>query len=309
MKKHFRNAVISVLFLLCGTALAEDGLPKARAFSLVVRGGFGLIAVGDLNATLSTFNSMFDYIRGIIPESVSGKIRNVPPSSLDGEIELQRAIGRFSVGIAVSAPARHHRKSNLVYVIDDYAGIQINDYTFDADVRTSAPVKLNLYYYPRLSPAHSLLINGGFGYYHARLTYDKLMLVQTTTGGTFDEGRLMNGSGNSLGFHLGVGLEYRLNHRFSLLFDSHWRLCRIGNLQGDVLATAYADGVELYRISDEGYLYHENVMDFTTGLNYERLIVSDTPPEGGIGFPTDIRKAFIDLSGVTFRIGLRIKLF
>ncbi len=309
MKKLFRNAIISILFLLCGTALAEDELPKVRAFSLVVRGGFGLIAVGDLNTTLGSFNSMYDTIREGNPDCCSGKIRKVPPSYLDGEVELQWAVGRFSLGIAVSAPTRHHRKSNLVYIIDDYAGIQTNDYTFDPEVRASAPVKFNLYYSPRLSPVLSLLINGGLGYYQARLTYDKQMHGQTVIGGTYDEGRLINCSGNSLGFHLGVGLEYRLNHRFSLLFDSQWRLCKIRSLQGDVLATAYADGFEVYRISDEGYLYHANVDDFTTGLRYARLTVAATPPEGGIGFPTDIRKAFIDLSGVTFRIGLKIKLF
>lgn len=309
MKRLFLRLFIALMILLCGTALAEDELPKARAFNLVLRGGLEWIAIGDLNTTLGSFNAMYDFVRESDPDCCRGKIRKVPPICLNGEVELLFSLSRFSLGIAMSAPIRQHRMSQLTYIIDDYAGVQTNDYAFDPEVHLSASTKLSLYYSPRLSPALGLLISGGLGFYNARLRYDQQMQVLTVAGDILDRGTLINCSGNSLGYHLGVGLEHRLTHRLSFLIDSQWRLCRIRSLQGDMLVTAYADGIELYRISEEGYLYHLIEEDFDTGLRRERLGVAAALPEGGIGFPANIRWAFLDLSGVTFRVGLRVSLF
>jgi len=64
-----------------------------------------------------------------------------------------------------------------------------------------------------------------------------------------------------------------------------------------------------YRIPNEGYLYHTVEEKFTTGYRYAVLNVAPAPPEGGIGFPTEIRKAFLDLGGFSFRMGVKVGLF
>lgn len=313
MKKVLRNAILSVLFLFCASAIAEDNMPKVRAFSLVVREGFGLIAVGDLNTTLGSINSMYDSVSEYYDRFI-GKIRKVPCSSFDWEAELQWTVDRFSVGIALSTPTHYDRKSNLTYIIIGDMGTQTNDYTYEPDIRASAPIKLNLYYSRPLSQKLNLLYHGGLGYYRARMTLYEQSHLLTVDGATYVLDRLINVSGNNIGFHIGMGLEYKLNHSFSLFFDGQWRLCRIRSLQGDELFTANiydAEGnLEVSEsFSEEGYLYHFIEFREDFGFRCEALSVFDEIPEIWISPPTDIRKAFIDLSGFTFRIGLKIGLF
>jgi len=313
MKRFIRSVFISFLFLFCRFATSEE-LLKARSFSLIIRGGYGLAAIGDLNTTLSSINSMYDGTRESNPDLCSGEIRKVPSQSPDGEVELQWTVGRFTIGIAAAIPTHYDRSSSLTYVLVGDYGTQTNSYTFKPEIRASAPIKLNLYYSHPLAPELNLLFHGGLGYYRARMIYDRQWNILTVTGATFVGESLSNVSGHSLGFHIGAGLEYRLNHRFSLLFDTEWRLAKIRSLKGNMLITSHVYDAEGNLLSSgsssgEGSLYHLIEEDSYTGVRSEQLYVFEAPPDIGIGFPSDIRKAFLDLSGFTFKIGLKIGLF
>jgi len=309
MKKINSYCSLVSLFFIFGISLAEAKPPIKRPFSLVIRGNSSLIFVGDPNTTLGSFNAMFDPFRESNPDSVSGKIKRFPSASLCGEAELRWALGKFSLGLAVSAPARIHQKSNLTYIIDDYAGVQINDYTFDAEVHTAAAAIFNVYYSTRLSPKVDLFINGGIGQYRATLTFDRETNILPVIGEAVNEGRFVSSKGSSLGYHIGIGNEYRLATRTFFLVDCQWRFCRMRGLRSNGLATAYSDGTELYHTEIEGNLYHSNIEDPYTGIRRDDLMVAPAPPEGGVFFPKDIREAVLDLGGFTFNIGFRIALF
>lgn len=309
MKKLYLYCSMVSLFFIFGISLAEAKPPIKSPFSLVLRGGLSSIFVGDPNTTLGSFNAMFDHFRETNPDIIKGKISKVPSAQLGGEVELQWAVGKFSLGLAVSAPARLHQKSSLTYIIDDYAGIQINEYIYDVEVRTSATPILSLYYSSRLASTLDYFINGGIRHYDASLTFDTETNIQPVIGETVNAERFIISRGSSLGYHVGIGLEYRLSARTAFLVDGQWRLCRIRALRGTELAIAYSNGTELYRAVKEGNLYHLNVEDPYTGFRRDDLIVAAAPPEGGIYFPDDIREAVLDLGGLTCRIGFRISLF
>ena len=62
-------------------------------------------------------------------------------------------------------------------------------------------------------------------------------------------------------------------------------------------------------VSWEGILYHYIGDAYFINARHEKITVSRLPPEAGIDSPSDVRKAFLDLGGFTFRIGLKIGLF
>jgi len=124
-------------------------------------------------------------------------------------------------------------------------------------------------------------------------------------------------TGNQIGFHGGIGFEYKYTERVSLFAEGLWRLAKIRTLKGSITthADAYDENGYLTGTYDtdiyQGILYHYSGEDLIVGgVRHEKLLVNDFPPPWiGTDLPADVRKAFLDLSGFTFRIGLKIGLF
>jgi hypothetical protein len=58
-----------------------------------------------------------------------------------------------------------------------------------------------------------------------------------------------------------------------------------------------------------GYLYYFTREDLYIGARRADLTVWEVPPDASIDFIMDVRKARLDLSGLSLRVGLRIMLF
>lgn len=317
MKRVWFSVLICILCLYCGSASAGEKGSAERAFSLVIREGFGSISVGDLNTTLYSLNHnpRYEYLRENFPEQCVGEIREVPNGYKDWEAELQWAAWwGFSVGLAVSGPTRFYDKSFLTYSIAE--GLrQTDDDTYESEIRVSAPVKLNLYRsFPIISRVN-VAINAGIGYYRARMTQTHISYEHNPSDGEWLSSFYWDVSGRRVGFHCGFALEYKFNDRFSMTAESQWRFAKINSLEGTIHITTqvfdeYGNLGLTFAGSDEGPLYHFYGQDLLLGVEIEKLHVTSLEvPFSGIDFPRDIRKAFLDLSGLTFKIGLRIRLF
>lgn len=100
-----------------------------------------------------------------------------------------------------------------------------------------------------------------------------------------------------------------------MITEGQWRFVKINTLKGYRTRQTLSydsDGslVDSFNSSKSGILYHYIGLDFSTGEFREKLVVEDLePPWGGVDLPTDIRNAFLDLGGFTFKIGLRVRLF
>lgn len=309
-------AFLCVLSLLSNSLLAGQQPTAKHAFSLVVREGFGSIRMGDLNTTLRSFNQAFDFAREISPQVLVGEINAIPDTFRDWEVELQwNAWWGFSLGISVSAPARFYGKSALTYTIVDFAGTQTEDFTYESEVRMSAPLMASLYKTFSILPRTKVALTAGIGFYRARLAQTQLWNFRLPTDATDLTSFYFDVSGRRTGFHGGVAIEYDFNNRFSILAEGLWRSAKIEHLTGSrsVREQAWDSmGNLLFSVGDseEGPLYHYIGEDLLTGELHEWLLVNDFPPPWyGPAFPRDIREAFLDLSGFTFKIGLRIKLF
>jgi hypothetical protein len=320
MKRFYAVAATFVSFLLCGSVIAlsaGDTKPAKRAFSLVVREGFGSIRVGDLNTTLYSINhdETYEWVREYYPERCVGEILELPNHFKDWETELRWAPGRFAIGIAVSAPTRFYGKSFLTYTIIGTSGTQTETDTYESEIRASAPLKLNLYYSLPIMSKFNLVMNGGIGYYHARMTQNHVWQFRYPYNSASIGSTYIDVTGQTIGYHCGLALEYKISDRFSIMAESQWRMAKIRTLKGSSyteqeLYDSDHNLVDTINISVEGILYHYVGFDPWTGIPREKLKVSEIdPPWAGSDEPSDIRKAILDLSGFTFKIGLKIGLF
>lgn len=308
---------ILILLLCWPLAGANENTLRQHSFSLVIREGFGSIAVGDMNTTLKSFNSMFDVMRNLHPERCVGEITEIPNNYVDWEVELQWNIASgFIIGVAVSGPTPYHDRSFLTYTIVDlyYVLTQTDNFTFDSDIKVSIPIKLNVYRSFAISPKVSFFINGGLGYYQARLAQSYIIQIRTPDDANLIRIENFNVSGKRMGPHCGAELEYKFNNRFSMLVEGQFNLSRIKHFSGTSFITNQTfdekgNLVGSISVSDKGILYHYIGEDWDVGVPREKFIVSPSPPEIGYDFPRDVREAFLDLRGFTIRIGLKIRLF
>jgi len=306
---------IIILFLSWSLAGANEKKSRAHSFNLIIREGFGSIGVGDMNTTLKSINSMFDWVRSYHPEMCVGEITEIPASYVDWEVELQWAIGSgFIIGVAVSGPLHFHDRSFLTYTIVGYAGTQTENRTYDSKINVSMPIKLNLYRSFSIHPKLNLSINGGLGYYQARLMQSFTNEMRLPLDSHVIEIIDFDVSGRRIGAHCGAGLEYKFNDRFFLLVEGQFNFSRVKHFSGTSSSSrrVFDEQGNFYGSYDgsfEGILYHYIGEDFSVGLAREKLLVSEFPLEIGVDLPYDIREAFLDLRGFALRFGLKIRLF
>lgn len=316
--KRLVSITLVAFSLLAICAIGADAADKK--FSLVVREGFGSIAIGDLNNVLSSVNS--DAVYTSLRESGSGlcvgEIREVPNHFKDWEVELRWMPKYFGIGLAFASPTKYYSKSHLDYTIG-YSGVmETVGFTYESKISAYTPIKLSFCFSPPPISGARLVLNAGAGYYRAKMFY-----------GTLDQYYYSSSKyllsyndyveGKQIGFHCGIGFEYKLSARFSILAEGQWRLAKITTLTGygDVWEKYYdADGNLLIDNSatteSTRILYHYIGTDSATGTRHEKMIMiasSAEPPFVTLDDGSDFRKATLDLSGFTFKIGLKIGVF
>lgn len=317
MKRMPAGLSILALLFSCSSMLAATTGHSRPLFSLVIQEGFGSSAIGDLNTTLSSFNdnAVYEAVREAHPERCVGEFAQVPDGFKDWEAGLRWSFWRgFSLGVTVSGPIHMRQKSSLTYTIVDYAGTQTEIDTFDSEIRISAPVRISLYYARRILPAVKIAAGAGLGLYHARMIQNQQWQfrfpMDTTALGYY----LFDVSGTKVGFHGEFTLEYAFNDRFSIIAGGLWKFVKIDALKGHLVTASDefdAEGnlVDSQMNTAEGTLYHYLQYDSRLGVRRERMSIHESWPEIGLGSPSDIRQAFLDLSGFTFTIGIKIGLF
>lgn len=310
MRVIFRLLLLSILCLLLVRPLqAEEKRPFWSRFSLKLTGGGGFIAVGDMNNHLESINKNdnFKYWRKHDPTSISGEIKKLNNWGYDFELELIMNINpKFSVGLATSAPFRRSNESSILFPANYDRGIgpQTIEMDYRPEIRLSFPIKLSLYYSWLSTTRFKTNIVGGIGYYpnsiseyymHKIFPYGSSFLKTVTVSYDWSaKGK------HPFGLHAGIGLEYSLNEEFSLVADIQGRFIRIGNLRGQ---KEYRQSSERIRVA--GTLLYHTIWDPGIDASYDELVISETYDPGN----ENVRKAILDLSGFSLRVGVKINLY
>ena len=302
---------ISVLLFCCSFSPAQTRL------SLAFGAGFGSIKVGDINTTLISTNAAYDGLRNSAPGAVAGEYLPMPTGFRDWQAELRwNAWGRFSIGIAISAPLHFSNFSALTHTwFGHQSGLpQTMNNTVAPDVHVSAPVSLNFCYTVPIITRINLIARGGMGYYRARIEQTWSRVDRNPDESTFVGQQYFSVKGKHIGYEGGIALEYVFNKRISLMMAGVWRFAKIGSFEGSWQShldsfDGYGSLTDTQNVTEEGFLYHYIGDSFYVDARHEKLILSSFFPEYGIDMPFGQRKAFLDLGGFTLRIGVKIGLF
>lgn len=306
-----RRAIIWVILFVSLVFLNKSAYPEEKEkfkpkFSIKLTGGWAYMNGGDFNRYLKDYDNylseMTDYEGGEIKTLQYG-------SDLEGELRWN-VNSKFAVSVGVGYMSEKN-KSYFEYTGPFpfqalFEGKQ--NYFIKPKVKT-IPLKLGIHYTLPLSSRINLFLNGGLGYYFSKASLYKChwssnyggYLVIHTKEENYDI------SSNGLGFHGGIGFEYDIANNLALVLEFQGRYARIKNLKGNRfynLTFGVNPGVE-----EEGILYIGE-RDLTVegyGENCPDLIISQSKPSGDEF--QNIKRAVLDLSGFSFRAGIRIRLF
>ena len=302
--------VFSMVFLI-RIVYSEEKEKFKPKFSIKLTGGWGsTLAIGDVNDCLESFNNneAFVYYRKYLPDRIEGEIKTLDNRTSHWEVELRFDLTpRIGFGIATSGPFRKHNESSVTHTYVGYAGPQITSYTFKPEIKVSYPLRSSLYYTIFSHPKINLSIGGGVGLYNARVS--QFLRIDVTSPDSPTDWRewLWETKRNfSLGLHGNVVLEYNITNRIALVAELQGRYTRISSLKGAV-NSINSEGFHYEK--ESGTLYYFTQWDFLIGARYASLAVWEKPPELSVKRIEDTRKAFLDLSGHSLRVGIRIRLF
>jgi hypothetical protein len=311
MKNALKLLALLIGFLqLAQFVYPEEKRPSTPRFSLKLMEGWGSnVPIGDVNDCLESFNNntVFVNYRKDRPDQLVGEIKTLDNRTSHWEAELRFDLTpRIGFGIATADAFHTRNESSVTYTYIGYVGPQIMSYTFKPEIKVFYPMRLSLYYTIFSHPKINLSIGGGFGFYNARVSQFSRIDVTGPDGTTnWSEWRRDTKRNFSLGFHGNVVLEYYLTRRIALVAEFQKRYTRVSSLKGTVKSICS----EGFHSEKSGTLYYFTEWELFIGARYASLDVFEKPPEGSITEIQDLRKAVLDLSGHSFRVGIRIRLF
>lgn len=301
--------VFSMVFLIriVYSEEIENFKPK---FSIKLTGGYGYVPLGDINEFLDTRSDLSRKEEIYWSEKffLMDEIKNINYGlNFEGELRINIS-SKFAV--AVGTEYIHAKKESYLILRGKNS---IKTYTARESYEpkiTIIPVKLGIYYKLPLLPRTSLLFNIGGGYYFAKsslffdqheewssLSYDSAYFESFWTEHTYKF------NGGNFGFHGGIGFEYSLGKNLSLVIEGQGRYVKIKELKGkDIMITSWGDKKKIYGI----LWYYNREME---NKIYTYLTILDRSSPDLPYLPSNIRKAALNLSGFSLRIGIRIKLF
>jgi hypothetical protein len=294
-----------ILAVLVAPAYSKEGPPFKPKLSVKLTGGWASVPIGDMNTILTSFNNMpkFTDFRELYPNLISGEIRplhnRIPNWHLEFRLDISSRIG---VAIGTLLPYQKSNEGTIDWTIPEG---QRHLFTLRPKIQVAPPVLWSVYFGLLTSSRLNLQLCVGSGLYPAKISeYYRLEVFppgfESAWGARYWESKYCS----AVGVHGGIELDYHLTKAWSLVLETQMRYAQISDFSG----TQYREGESGITDRESGSIYYYTRLEFYTGNRYADIEVME-PPGNGIELPRDIRKAALDLSGFSFRIGIKLKLF
>ena len=161
----------------------------------------------------------------------------------------------------------------------------------------TTPISLALLYYP----LRFLYVKAGLDYTFARCAYFyRFSIPDPYEQSEFWQSWTGEASSSGFGYQLGLGLEWPVGSRISLLAEAAFRQGRLGDLKGEDF---YQESTK-YQSRERGTLYRIQATAGGPEIFPLVFIRDREPTEAGV---VDVRKAELDLSGYSLRLGLKVR--
>ena len=297
-KKGFVLMVcLSVLLLLPGLNKAEEEKPDSKkiTFGAKLTGGLNYLSVGDWNTSMRSETEQLGDWASSVGAAMEGGFENIHwGMDFEGEMIIY-ITPRF--GITIGSGYIQGSKGPDAHKITITQPTLTNTITFDTKV-SAIPIIVGVCYSLPISSKARLVLNGGLGYYFARLS---------STYQNEEDGYAVHGwfiekaTGRGLGFQGGAGFEFDIAKNIAFVVEGFGRYAKIGGFEGD-WKELNSNG---YSYSVNGTSYYYEWLSSETGNWYPTVVISDVEPSGaGV---RNVREARVDFSGFMLRVGIRIR--
>jgi opacity protein-like surface antigen len=270
------------------TTLGPTGRDKRERMGVVFWLGGRHAAVGDLN---DGAEGLAQYYESRLSAAGDGEVEKLHFGYLLGaEVRIPLASGFYlslgaehSSGEASSSIAYKEGSSEALYCTKPWLRI--------------TPISFALLYYP----LRFIYVKAGIDYTFARCAYFYRFSYPDPYEQTdFWQEWKGEASSSGFGYQLGLGLEWSLGSRVSLIAEAAYRHGRLDDLEGEDF---YQESTN-YESHERGTLYR---IQASAGgpETYPLVFIRDRQPsEAGV---VDFRRAELDLSGYSLRLGLKVR--
>lgn len=297
----FLSIMICVLLLLTGSGQAKGFI---RGLSLRLSGEYGTTRIGDLNTFAQARNDYLDaYVKelnlALGEEDRIKKEGNLKELMTGIDLEAELMLNVFdSFAIALGAGYIQRSKKSEMRLLDSETDIYNESY--DPAI-TALPVHLSLYYFFDILPSMKIFFKAGVDYYFAKSTSTFNLDSHEPAANPQSETYEADIKDQGYGYHGGFGYEFVLGSRFSFFVEAKARYGKLKNWKGD---SRYNDANgNPQEVS--GTMWHFEAYDAVTDAYYAKNYISEQMPEDSN--IQNARKFECDFSGVSFKLGIRIK--
>lgn len=274
---------------------SEAGTPEAFSrLSLRLYGGYGYIGAADVNTGARGFFDIFELYAAYGMGTFTGTYSPLH-GGLDFGVDLVYQITP-NIGLGLGAGfMRNSQSSTGTFTYEAEEGVTTSQPTISA-----IPIRLGAFFTVPLSPKVDLTAELG-GAYYAGLEFD---LAERLEYGPADWVEFMYSGGeagsSNLGFHGGLGFEYKLSPKTGVFVQAVGRYAKLGNFK---TASSIMNDSGGNSNASDGVLYirTETDIDWT----YNEFVVRDTPPVDDAD--TTYREPKFDLSGFSLQAGIRFR--
>ena len=329
MEKRGKHGIRFIIFWGCFLFLsqaliglrAEDKYPRYYfSFSYMQ----GKMAVGDLNTYLVTFNNndLFKYIRENNPTwgEVQGNILPLSGKYAIWDIELLMEINpKIRIGFSTHSPQGKKKLDRLVYIMREPGATTGITYTIYSGYMNYSPLEFSVSYNLWERKKISLSLGVGTGIYRATISRHIYMDIYTSneSGSKRSPIRRILESGRpylpALGGFGNVSVKYAVSSRLSFIAEAKARYGKISNFKGSEFSLYIDDNGNIGYNEYKGKLwFYPTNIDYWIGTSYSQLEISPVKPDMvwlSESILENIRKANLNLTCLSFGIGLKIRLF
>jgi len=300
--KNATKIISIIIFIswafLSNITFSEEKRCKLR-FSINLTGGPRYTSIGDINKHLENFDNYLSEVTSY----EGGKIKRLKndKKTLEGELRLDVS-SKFAIGFGIEKiseknESRFEFTDPFPYDMDSFHIISTKPEV------SAVNLKLGTYYTIPLVRRIYLILNGGIDYYISKASFYRYHEIRPEVYiWPYEKEEKYDISAGRFGFHGGIGFEYRIVNDLSIILEFQGRYARIKNLKGTKMITG---GIFTEEREEEGVLYIGEKMWF--GEYCPDLIISPSRPSGDEF--RDVRKAVLDFSGYSLRLGIKLNFF
>jgi len=291
MKKKF-----IVLSTMIFTFFSMTGIGQAQLrLSFKATGGYGTISLGDINAVIKSKDNMLKDLASIYGYTKEGALEKINWGlNFEGEFILNLT---DNLGIGLGSGYIQWKKSSTASLIVETEGT-IN-YNVEPTI-TAIPIKISVYYFYPVASRMNIFLKGGIGYYFGKITLSSKeeMIATLYRVKVWQDFKVRD---NGIGFHGGLGFEYNIVQNIAFFVEGEGRYAKLKDWKGDVTYIDLWDQLTKKRSGTFWYYEFERYGKYYSDVD----IREDKPTDPHF---KNLRKFECNLSGLSLKVGIRIKL-